>query len=171
MRRQLIRWASKLGKLILRPSGRLTDLNFNLISLCLFLNRSKEVTTDLLYKSYYLEIALKQTLKSLIANIIFDRRYSAVEVNCVLLQGNFFLNQNMSLLLQKVALVDVTMLQLQIVLFQICDVFDDFLQNIVGSFSCMVFESCAFAPQQLDFLPVVVQQFQRGLSISLNNLK
>ena len=66
-----------------------------------------------------------------------------VERDSILLYDNLLLHQSVDLLLEEVDFVDVVDLEFLEVFLQVSDVLDDLLQNIVGSLSGMVFQSCA----------------------------
>ena len=66
-----------------------------------------------------------------------------VERYSILLHDNLLLHQRVDLLLEEIDFVDVVDLEFLEVFLQVCDVLNDFLQNIVGGLSGMVFQSCA----------------------------
>ena len=55
--------------------------------------------------------------------------------------------------------MDVLLLVDQVILLQVGDVFDHFLQDIVGGFSGVVLKRGAFTAEELDFLLVVIEHF------------
>lgn len=49
-------------------------------------------------------------IKSLVPNLIFDGSDARVQGDCVLLEGDLFLNKHAALLLQEIYLIGVTVL-------------------------------------------------------------
>ena len=92
---------------------------------------------------------------------------ACVESNCVLLHNNLLLDKRVDLLLEEVAFVAVSCLDLLEIFLKVCDVFDDFLKNVVGSFGGMVFQSGALRSEELHFFLVVVQELDCFFRVSL----
>ena len=90
-----------------------------------------------------------------------------VVCNSVLLQDNLLLHQCVNLLLEEVALVDVVGLQFLEVFLEIGDVFDDLLQNVIGSLCGMVLESCTLRTKELHFFLIVIKQLDSFFSSTL----
>ena len=92
---------------------------------------------------------------------------ACVESNRVLLHSNLLLDQGVDLLLEEVAFVAVSCLDLLEIFLKVCDVFNDFFEDVVGSFGGMVLQSGALRSQELHFLLVVVQELDCLFRISL----
>ena len=66
-----------------------------------------------------------------------------VQCDSILLHDNLLLHQRINLLLEEINLIDIIDLELLEVFLQIGDVFNNLLQNVVGSLGGMVLQSCA----------------------------
>ena len=86
---------------------------------------------------------------------------ASIENDGVLLDDNLLLNECVDLLFKEVDLVDVVDLQLLEIFFQVGDILNNFLQNVISSLRGMMLESRALASQELHFLLVVIEQFYR----------
>ena len=86
---------------------------------------------------------------------------ASVKDDGVLLDDNLLLNECVDLLFKEVDLVDVVDLQLLEIFFQVGDILNNFLQNVISSLRGMMLESRALASQELHFLLVVIEQFYR----------
>ena len=86
---------------------------------------------------------------------------ASIEDDGVLLDDNLLLNECVDLLFKEVDLVDVVDLQLLEIFFQVGDILNNFLQNVISSLRGMMLESRALASQELHFLLVVIEQFYR----------
>ena len=104
---------------------------------------------------------------SLVANIVLDCMNARVELDSVLLHGNLLLDQGIHLLFEEVALVDVISLLLLVVLFEVGDVLDDLLQDVIGSLRSVMLQCCALRAKELHFLLVVIQEFDSFLGVAL----
>ena len=104
---------------------------------------------------------------SLVADVVLDGVDAGVELDGVLLHGDFLLDERVDLLLEEVALVDVVRLQLLVVLLQVGDVLDDLLQDVVRRLSRVVLQGGALGAKELHFLLVVVQKLDRLLRVPL----
>ena len=92
---------------------------------------------------------------------------AGVEGDGILLQDDLLLDKSVDLLLEEVALVDIVRLKLLVVFLEVGDIFDDLLEDIVGSLGRMMFKSSAFASEELHFLLVVIQKFDGVFGVSL----
>ena len=92
---------------------------------------------------------------------------AGIKADCVLLNDNLLLDQRVDLLLQEVAFIDVVCLKLLVVFLQVGDVFNDLLEDVVSSLSCMMLKRGALASEQLNFLLVVVQQLDSFFGVPL----
>ena len=86
---------------------------------------------------------------------------ASIKDDGVLLDDNLLLNECVDLLFKEVDLVDVVDLQLLEIFFQVGDILNNFLQNVISSLRGMMLESRALASQELHFLLVVIEQFYR----------
>ena len=75
------------------------------------------------------------------------------------MESDTLLDQLVGLLLEEVDLVDVDLLELEVVLFEVGNVFDDLLEDVVGRFSCVVLQRCALGSEQLHLFFVIVKHF------------
>ena len=92
---------------------------------------------------------------------------AGVESNGILLDDDLFLDEGVDLLLEEVALVNIVDLQLLIVFLQVGNVFNNFLEDVVGRLRGVVLERSALGPQELHFLLVVVQKLDGLFRASL----
>ena len=83
---------------------------------------------------------------------------ASVERDRIILDNDLLLNEGIDLLLEEITLVDVILLEFLIVLLEVSDVFDDLLQNVIGSLCSVVLECSALRAEKLHFLLVIVQQ-------------
>ena len=94
---------------------------------------------------------------SFVTNVSLDAANTRIKSDGVLLEGNAFLNQLVSLLLEEVDLVDIDLLELEVILLKVGNILDDLLENVVSGFSRVVFERCTLRAQQLDLFLVIVE--------------
>ena len=107
---------------------------------------------------------------SFVTDLLLADGDARVESDAVLLQGNFLLVKHGILSLQEVDLVNVRSLKLQVVFLEVRDVFDHFLQDVIGRLSRVVHQSSALTPQQLNFFLVLVELLKSGFRPTLHPL-
>ena len=96
---------------------------------------------------------------SLVAHIVLNHMDALVQAHRVLLHDNLLLHQRVDLLLEEVALVDVVGLQLLEVFLEVSDVLNDLLQDVICRLGSVMLQSRALRAQKLNFLFVIVEQF------------
>ena len=75
---------------------------------------------------------------SLVTNVVLDGVNASIKADSVLLDDDFLLDKSIDLLFEEVALVHVVLLELLVVFFKVRDIFDDLLQDIIGSLGSMM---------------------------------
>ena len=105
---------------------------------------------------------------SLIADIILDGVNARIKADSVLLHHDLLLNQRVDLLLQEVALIDIVCLQLLEVLFQVGNVVDDLLQNVIRSLCCVVLQRGTLTAQELHLFLIVIEKLHGFFAVSLS---
>ena len=104
---------------------------------------------------------------SLETDIVFDGVNAGVDADRVLLKNDLLLDQSVHLLFEEVALVAIVDLDLVEILLQVSNVFDDFLQDVIGGLSGVMLESSTLWSEQLHLLFIVLQKFDRFFAVSL----
>ena len=99
------------------------------------------------------------TWSSLVTNVVLNSMDASIKCNGILLDDNLLLDQGVNLLLEEVGLIHIIDLKLLEVFFQVGDILNDLLQNVIGSLSGVVLKSRALRPQELHFFLVLVEKF------------
>ena len=104
---------------------------------------------------------------SLETDIVFNSVDARVDADRVLLKNDLLLDQSVHLLFEEVALVAIVDLDLVEVLLQVSNVFNDFLQDVIGGLCGVMLECSTLRTEQLHLLFIVLQKFDRFFAISL----
>ena len=110
---------------------------------------------------------MPKNVGSLITNLALDVCDTVVDHDCVLLQTHLFLLKLAGLLFQKRDLIKVMLLELTEIFFEVVDVLENLLEDIVKALCALVLKSRTLRSKELGVFLIIVELLDAFFDINL----